>query len=181
MAKCKPIVGVITMTAFYKSEQAKGWYLIMKRVERYLDLFDYISRAKYLSEDKAAFFFKQLIEILKNCHQQKVLHRDIKDENILVDETTDLIYLIDFGSGAFLKTDDYKDFDGEEFVLLTYTHTRARAHTRTNTHRHAKRRVRVVFLSTKAVRKSEFNFHVAAPIRLINSIIPSAEIITWTK
>ena len=117
LAKCKHIEGVVDLVSFYKSDEAKGWYMIMNRVDRYVDLFDYISRAKYLSEEKAAFFFRQIIEILKNCHQCGVLHRDIKDENILVDENTDLIYLIDFGSGALLKEEDYKEFDGEPCVF----------------------------------------------------------------
>uniref|UniRef100_T1DBL3 non-specific serine/threonine protein kinase n=1 Tax=Dendrocoelum lacteum TaxID=27895 RepID=T1DBL3_9PLAT len=112
LAQCKHVKGVITLLAFYQTTQADGWYLVMNRVERFMDLFDYISCKKYLSEEIAAFFLQQLVTILIGCHQSGVLHRDIKDENILVDLDTHDIYLIDFGSGAFFKDDDYTQYDG---------------------------------------------------------------------
>lgn len=77
------------------------------------DLFDVITEKRMLSEMESRHFLRQLFETLLLCHEAGVLHRDIKDENIVVNQLTNEIRLIDFGSGALLHEDDYTDFEGE--------------------------------------------------------------------
>ena len=76
------------------------------------DLFDFISDNGPLKEDVAKKIFRQIIDAVQKIHAAGVIHRDIKDENILIDTQTHNVKIIDFGSGAMLHDEVYTDFDG---------------------------------------------------------------------
>ena len=66
------------------------------------DLLSYVRRRKKLDETLAKYLFKQAAKGLAYCHKNRVLHRDIKLENLLIDEEG-TIKLCDFGVSRQLK------------------------------------------------------------------------------
>ncbi len=108
VAKVKNVIHMLEY--FIHNEQL---VIVLERPEHCCDLYDFISeRTGGLDERLARDFFKQILQILKDVHACGVLHRDIKDENFLVDMRTGQLYLIDFGSGAVLHDGIYTDFEG---------------------------------------------------------------------
>lgn len=60
--------------------------------------------SKKLPENEARRIFKQITEALQYCHKKCITHRDIKLENLLMDENKN-IKLIDFGFSTYMPND----------------------------------------------------------------------------
>lgn len=72
-------------------------YLFMQHIkgqnlDKYMDQFE-----EGLDEKKVKTLFSQLVNAICFIHSQGIFHRDLKLENLLLDEESEKIYLIDFG------------------------------------------------------------------------------------
>jgi serine/threonine protein kinase len=70
------------------------------------DLFRLVRRRTKLTEPDARLIFMQLISAVDHCHKNNISHRDIKLENILINQN--IIKLTDFGYACRIDDPDIK-------------------------------------------------------------------------
>ena len=94
------------LKAFEVFEDDINYYIVMERPIRG-DLFNYICSKGRLSMDEASFIFYQLVNGIQYLHKNKIVHRDMKPENIML--TKDMIVKIgDFGLSKYFKSTEIK-------------------------------------------------------------------------
>lgn len=112
LLKVDHISSVISLLDYY--DRADSFVLVMERPDNCMDLFDYITERGPLPEARARDFLRQVVEMALNVHDCGVVHRDLKDENLLVELDSGRLRLIDFGSAAFYKDEVYTEFEGQK-------------------------------------------------------------------
>ncbi|XP_062863401.1 serine/threonine-protein kinase pim-1-like isoform X2 [Trichomycterus rosablanca] len=87
------------------------YVLILERPDPCMDLLQYRGNGP-LSEPLAQVIMWQVVLAARHCCDRGVLHRDIKEENLLINWERLEVKLIDFGCGELLKSTPYKTYSG---------------------------------------------------------------------
>ena len=92
LEKLKDVKGIPRMYSYGKNSKCK--FILMEKIEAD-DLFT-LCEKKLFSENTMRDIARKALKILKIIHKRGVLHLDIKPENILYNEKTKKVYIIDF-------------------------------------------------------------------------------------
>ena len=86
-------------------KDSKRVYFVLEYV-RGMDLFDVLRKMQIVSEEDSKFYAACLIVILQHLHERDIIYRDLKPENVVVDEEG-YLNLIDFGTAKLVKGRTY--------------------------------------------------------------------------
>ncbi|KAJ3175968.1 serine/threonine-protein kinase KIN2 [Geranomyces variabilis] len=91
--------------------QDDNYYLFLEHVDGG-QMLDYMINHGKLKEKNARRFLRQIISAIDYCHQNSIVHRDLKIENVLIDKNG-AIKLIDFGlSNMYAPSSQLETFCG---------------------------------------------------------------------
>ncbi|KAJ3148518.1 serine/threonine-protein kinase KIN2 [Geranomyces michiganensis] len=91
--------------------QDDNYYLFLEHVDGG-QMLDYMINHGKLKEKNARRFLRQIISAIDYCHQNSIVHRDLKIENVLIDKNGS-IKLIDFGlSNMYAPSNQLETFCG---------------------------------------------------------------------
>lgn len=94
---------IVELKEIIEDEANNITYIVMEHVSGG-DLFSYVYDMGRLKESEARTIFRQIICALEYCHSKLIIHRDLKLENILVDNKLN-VKIIDFGLSNYLNVE----------------------------------------------------------------------------
>ena len=81
-------------------ERRSSFVLVMEKLDGFVDLFEFSKKHGAINEEAASIIIGQLVTCCMELSNAGICHRDIKDENILINPETLEIRLIDFGCAS---------------------------------------------------------------------------------
>uniref|UniRef100_A0A8C5MRZ3 non-specific serine/threonine protein kinase n=1 Tax=Leptobrachium leishanense TaxID=445787 RepID=A0A8C5MRZ3_9ANUR len=87
----------------YQVMETKNMLYLVTEYAKNGEIFDYLANHGRLNESEARRKFWQILSAVEYCHSRNIVHRDLKAENLLLDNHMN-IKIADFGFGNFYKT-----------------------------------------------------------------------------
>ncbi|XP_036430946.1 serine/threonine-protein kinase pim-1-like [Colossoma macropomum] len=105
---CKNIIQLIEWF-----DEPKRYILILERPDPSVDLRSFLNNhGNCVDEETVRAIMIQVVEAASQCRMRGVLHRDIKETNLLINTDTSEVKLIDFGCGDLIKITEYDKYTG---------------------------------------------------------------------
>ncbi|KAJ0732789.1 putative protein kinase CAMK-CDPK family [Helianthus annuus] len=97
---------VVDLKAVYEEE---GYVHLVMELCAGGELFHQLEQQGRFSESEARVLFRELMQVVRFCHDKGVVHRDLKPENILLatKASSSQIKLADFGLATYIKPGMY--------------------------------------------------------------------------
>lgn len=106
LAKAQSVPGVVKLYEWFTLDSA--FVIVMEKPKRNSDLSEYLKdNKKGVEEILARHIFKQLLSIVEGLKELNIVHRAIRCENVLINEKTLKITLIDFANAAPWKKEPF--------------------------------------------------------------------------
>ncbi|GIY14648.1 hypothetical protein CDAR_567131 [Caerostris darwini] len=94
------------VVAYYESFLEDKTMIIVMEYVQGGTLFDYLiqRKGKLMSEEEVLHYFGQMVYTLQHVHAKLILHRDLKSQNILLNERKNIVKIGDFGISKVLSS-----------------------------------------------------------------------------
>lgn len=115
LQKSSNVNGVVRLLDFFIVDDQQ--LLIMSTIDDCEDLYNYIEIDTVLPIQDAIIIYKQVVDIVVDLFYEGIFHRDIKEENILVQRHSLQVMLIDLGGATDVHDGYYKETQGTQTYL----------------------------------------------------------------
>lgn len=114
----------------HEAYEDKDFLYIVTEIINGGELFDEIGKRQNFTEQDAAVIIRQILEAMAYCHGLNIVHKDLKPENLLLQERDNVEYVkvIDFGTAQKFDPSKKMSKVGDPFLGFIISHYRLLEH-----------------------------------------------------